>query len=180
MGRQRATSQVIVDFGLLIMDIRPLDPNDKDWVEKLVTERWCAEFVVAHGVVYHPRDLPGFVAVQNGERVGLVTFSITGDSCEIVTLDSLQPSVGIGTALIEAVKTVAQQAECKRLWLITTNDNLNALRFYQKHGFVLVAVHRNALEQTRQLKPIPLIGEHGIPLRDEIELEMMLSISQGE
>jgi hypothetical protein len=52
---------------------------------------------------------------------------------------------------------------------------MNALRFYQKRGFVLVAVHRNALEQSRKLKPeIPLIGDDEIPLRDEIELEMML------
>jgi RimJ/RimL family protein N-acetyltransferase len=78
-------------------------------------------------------------------------------------------------ALIEAVKNTARAAKCKRLWLITTNDNLNALRFYQKRGFVLVAVHRNALEISRQLKPeIPLFGADGIPLRDEIELEMIL------
>jgi hypothetical protein len=59
--------------------------------------------------------------------------------------------------------------------LVTTNDNLNALRFYQKRGFVLVAVHRNALEVSRKLKPeIPLVGMDSIPLRDEIELEMMV------
>lgn len=57
-----------------------------------------------------------------------------------------------------------------------TDDNLHALRFYQNRGFVLVAVYRNALEISRQLKPeIPLIGKNGIPLRDEIELEYTLS-----
>ncbi|MEW5718069.1 MAG: GNAT family N-acetyltransferase, partial [Chloroflexota bacterium] len=82
---------------------------------------------------------------------------------------------GIGSALIDAVKLRARQAGCKRLWLITTNDNLTALRFYQKRGFTLAALHRNALEESRKIKPeIPLVGEHGIPLRDEIELEMML------
>ena len=80
------------------------------------------------------------------------------------------------SAEIEAVKEVACKAGCRRLWLITTNDNLNALRFYQKRGFALVAVHRNALEISRKFKPeIPLIGADGIPLRDEIELEMILS-----
>jgi GNAT superfamily N-acetyltransferase len=78
--------------------------------------------------------------------------------------------------LIDAVRQEAQRAGCKRLWLITTNDNLTALRFYQRRGFVLVAVHRNAVELSRKLKPqIPLIGEHGIPIRDEIELEMPLN-----
>jgi hypothetical protein len=40
---------------------------------------------------------------------------------------------------------------------------------------VLVAVHRNALDISRELKPeIPQLGIDGVPLRDEIELEMML------
>ena len=126
-------------------------------------------------MVYHPQDLPGFVAIQEGEKVGLVTYNIEGESCEVVTINSTRPSSGVGTALIEAVRDIAIKSRCKRLWLITTNDNLNALRFYQKRGFVLVAVHRNALDASRKLKPeIPLIGDDGIPLRDEIELEMVL------
>lgn len=154
--------------------LRPLTQNDTDWAARFIVEHWGAEFVIAHGQIYHPARLAGFAAEQEGEVVGLVTCAIVGDACEIVTLDSLRPSQGIGSALIEAVKTAARQAGCLRLWLITTNDNLNALRFYQKRGFELVAVHRNAIEASRRLKPIPLVGEHGIPIRDEIELEMAL------
>ena len=155
--------------------IQPLKPEDRDWVSGLITRRWGAETVVGHGATYHPAQLPGFVAVSGSEKLGLVTHHIEGNHCEIVTIDSLRPATGIGMALIEAVKKVACQTRCKRLWLITTNDNLNALRFYQKRGFVLVAVHRNAVDRARQQKPeIPLIGEDGIPLRDEIELEMIL------
>ena len=107
---------------------------------------------------------------------GLVTFHIAGDACEIVTLDSLHPGQGIGTALIEAVKAAAGAAGCRRLWLITTNDNLHALGFYQKRGFRLVAVHPGAVDDSRKLKPeIPLIGNDGIPIRDEIELEIVLT-----
>jgi N-acetylglutamate synthase-like GNAT family acetyltransferase len=116
------------------------------------------------------------VALHDGEKVGLVTYKILDESCELVTINSTYPSSGIGTTLIEAVRDIAQKSGCKRLWLITTNDNMNALRFYQKRGFMLVAVHRNALEQSRKLKPeIPLIGDHGIPLRDKLELEMILN-----
>jgi len=155
--------------------VRPLNAGDRNWVSRFIVEHWGAEKVVGHGVVYYPRDLPGFVAERNGERVGLVTFHIEGDSCEIVTLDSVRESMGVGTALIEKVRDVARYSDCRRLWLITTNDNLRALRFYQKRGFMLVAVHRNALEVSRRMKPeIPLVGMNGIPLRDEIELEMML------
>jgi len=90
-------------------------------------------------------------------------------------MNSLVEGKGIGSALIDAVKSVAATAGCKRLWLITTNDNTNAMHFYQKRGFQLVAVHRNAMEKSRLLKPeIPLTNHDGIPIRDEIELEMVL------
>ena len=141
-----------------------------------IAEHWGAESVVAHGTLYHPADLPGFVAELDGKVAGLVTFHVAGDTCEIVTLDSLRPGQGIGTALIEAVKAAASAAGCRRLWLITTNDNLHALGFYQKRGFRLVAVHPGAVDAARRLKPeIPLIGNDGIPIRDEIELEIVLT-----
>ena len=115
------------------------------------------------------------MALADQTRQGVITYHIADNACEIVTIDSLAPAQGVGTALIEAVKTMAKGASCYRLWLITTNDNLNALRFYQKRGFELVKINRNALADSRRLKPgIPLIGLDGIPLRDEIELEMLL------
>jgi len=155
--------------------IRSFDANDRTRVADFILQHWGAEIVVAHGVVYRPHELPGFIALNGDAMVGLVTYHIDGDACEIVTIDSTQSGCGIGTALIDAVKQTARQAGCRRLWLVTTNDNLSALRFYQKRGFVLVALHRNAIEPSRKLKPqIPLIGEHGIPLRDEIELEIGL------
>jgi ribosomal protein S18 acetylase RimI-like enzyme len=64
---------------------------------------------------------------------------VEGDSCELVTIDSLDEGSGVGTALVEAVAKAARAAGCCRLWLITTNDNLRALRFYQRRGFELVA-----------------------------------------
>ena len=156
-------------------DVRPLRPDDRGWVRRLIAQRWASERIVVHGAVYAPADLPGFVAVQDEERIGLITYHVEGQDCEIVTLDSLRPGIGIGSALIEAVREVAGQAGCRRLWLVTTNDNLDALRFYQRRGFALVAVHRGAVERSRSLKPeIPLVGAHGLPLRDEIELELVL------
>jgi GNAT superfamily N-acetyltransferase len=156
--------------------ILPINAEDQEWVAQFMHEQWGSNKVVSRGVIYYPQDLPGFVALHQSEKVGLVTYTIVGRSCEIVTLNSTFPSSGVGTALIEAVRDIAIKAGCKRLWLITTNDNTNALRFYQKRGFVLIAVYRNALELSRKLKPeIPVIGDHGIPLRDELELEMILN-----
>jgi ribosomal protein S18 acetylase RimI-like enzyme len=155
--------------------LRPLTPSDRPWVAQRIAESWGAEIVVVHETVYRPAELPGFAAMIEGEIAGLLTYHIEGAACEIVTLNSWSEGRGVGTALIEAVKQAASQIGCRRLWLITTNDNTHALRFYQKRGFVIAAIHVNALEKARRLKPeIPLIGEDGILLRDEIELEMIL------
>jgi ribosomal protein S18 acetylase RimI-like enzyme len=155
---------------------RPLGAADAAWVARYVAEQWGSEVVVVHGAIYRPAELPGFVAAADGETVGLLTYHIDGDACEIVTLDSQREGQGIGAALIEAAKAAAQRAGCRRLWLITTNDNTHALRFYQKRGFVLAALHRDAVATSRAIKPeIPMIGNDGIAIRDEIELEMLLT-----
>ncbi len=155
--------------------IRPLNKDDHAWVARLLKEYWGSTKIVSRGGIYHADELPGFIAVQDDKPVGLVTYRIDDNECETVTMNSLVEGAGIGSALLDAVKVVAASAECNRLWLITTNDNMKALRFYQKRGFLLVAVYRNALEQSRRLKPeIPLVGTDGIPIRDEIELELIL------
>jgi len=131
--------------------------------------------MVAHGAQFYPAEYPGFAAFEAARVLGLVTYCLRGDECEILSLDSLVEGRGVGSALVEAVRNVALKNQLRRLWLITTNDNLNALRFYQKRGFELVKINRRAVEQSRKLKPsIPLLGEFGIPIRDEIELEMLL------
>jgi GNAT superfamily N-acetyltransferase len=158
------------------MHIRPLAATDRrDWLEDFVLARWSAPTVVGHGRVYRVAELPGFVALENNEPLGLITFTIEDDACELVTIDSLREGVGVGSALLQAVVHKAREAGCRRLWLITTNDNLRMLRFAQRRGFALVAVHPNALEESRKLKPeIPQVGLHGIPIRDELELELPL------
>ena len=159
--------------------LRSLTPADAAWVEPFMTEHWGDSFAVVHGQFFYARDLPGFVAVQGSETVGLITYTLTGDNCEIISLNSLRPGQGIGAALIEAVKTAAQQNGCRRLCLTTTNDNLHALRFYQRRGFQLAALRPNAVKFSRQYKPtIPLLGFDDIPIRDEIELEIILTNTQ--
>ena len=75
--------------------------------------------------------------------------------------------------MIEEAGQLARRQGYSRLWVITTNDNIDALRFYQRRGFCLVRVYRGAVDRSRaSLKPeIPAVGAYGIPLRDEIELE---------
>src|SRR5207249_295699 len=160
----------------LPLQVRALTTEDSAWVRQAIIEHWGDTIVVAHGKVYHPQTLPGFVAILKGNRVGLLTYSLEDENCEIVTIESTKPGIGIGTLLIQAVTQAAREAGCKRLWLITTNDNLHALRFYQKRGFRLAAVRPGAVDESRRtLKPeIPSTGDGDIPIRDEIELELRL------
>jgi N-acetylglutamate synthase-like GNAT family acetyltransferase len=159
----------------LPLEMRPLTPQDSEWVRQVIIHYWGDTNVVVHGKVYQPQTLPGFVAILKGNRVGLLTYALEDESCEIITITSTKPGIGIGTRLLKAVTQVAREAGCKRLCLMTTNDHLDALRFFQKRGFTLVAIHRGAVDAARQLQPlIPLIGNDQIPLHDEIELEMLL------
>jgi ribosomal protein S18 acetylase RimI-like enzyme len=159
-----------------IVRIRPFEEADREWATELLAREWGDVTVVSRGRVHDPMRLPGFVAERDGEPVGLVTYYVDGDACELVTLNSLVPEMGIGSALLSTVKAAVSTAGCRRLWLITTNDNTPALRFYQRQGFRLAALHRDAVSESRALKPqIPLMGLDGIPIRDELELEYLLS-----
>ena len=155
--------------------IRPITLEDRPWIRSILSEHWGAIEIVSRGRIYTGDQLPGFIAHSRGSPIGLITYQIAGEQCEIITLDSMVPASGIGSALIARVRQEALAASCRRLWLITTNDNLPALRFYQKRGFQIVAIYPNAIDDLRRLKPsIPLIGLDGIPIRDEIELEIPL------
>jgi N-acetylglutamate synthase-like GNAT family acetyltransferase len=157
--------------------IRPVTIKDRAWVAQFLDDHWKSTKIVSRGQTYFGHLLDGFAAIEGtedapGKPIGLALYRYDTNSCEILTLDSLQPKTGIGAALLEAVKQTAQQAGCVRVWLIITNDNLNALHFYQKRGWHLAAVYPDALTEARRLQPqIPLIGQNGIPIRDELELE---------
>ncbi len=155
--------------------IKKVTEKDKDWVLEIV-KGWGADFIVSRGRKIYPTEIDAFYAEDDkGKRVGLVTYEIIGDQCEVVTLDAFDKFSGIGTALLEKVREDVKKRGCKRLWLITLNDNLDAIRFYQRRGMTIAAIHLNALELSRKIKPsIPIVGMHGIPIRDEIEFEIML------
>ncbi|MBM3136600.1 MAG: GNAT family N-acetyltransferase [Chloroflexi bacterium] len=154
---------------------RPTTESDRPWMEQLSRDAWGSEVVIAHGELYKPAKLNGIIAEVDGKKAGLVTYQIKDKSCEIITLNALRPGLGIGSLLISQMIEIAKQEGYKRLWLITTNDNTRALRFWQKKGFHLSALRVGAINEYRKIKPeIPTMGEDGILIRDEIELEMRL------
>jgi GNAT superfamily N-acetyltransferase len=155
--------------------VRPLQDADRAWAQRLLLDSWGSTRVVSRGVLHDTTTLPGLIAWHESERAGLLLYRIDGAACEVVVLDSVIERIGAGSALMAAAQETARAAGCTRLWLITTNDNVHALRFYQRRGMRLAALHRDALAESRRIKPeIPLIGMDGIPLRDEIELEIAL------
>jgi ribosomal protein S18 acetylase RimI-like enzyme len=155
--------------------VRPVEGTDRAWVAETLARRWGATYVVSRGRRHDASGLAGMLAEIDGERLGLVTYHLEGDEVEVVTMDALVEGRGIGTALLEAVVQRAVAAGGRRLWLVTTNDNLAALRFYQRRGMRLVAVYRGAVERARLFKPqIPEVGAFGIAVHDEIELELEL------
>jgi GNAT superfamily N-acetyltransferase len=154
--------------------VRALRDDERAWAAGVVSESWD-ETVVTGGREHQPAVLPALVAEADGERAGLATYLIEDGDCELVTLDALTVGGGIGAALIEALADTARAAGCTRLHLVTTNDNLPALRLYQRHGFVLAAVRLDGVEASRRRKPqIPATGHAGIPIRDELVLERAL------
>ena len=148
--------------------IRPAGAADRRWISSFLRERWGADFIVVHGEVIQAADLP---ALTFESRQGLATYRLLGKDAELVTLDAVSAGLGIGTALVETLAATLIGQGCERLWLTTTNDKLAALRFYQRRGFRLIQVRVGAVDEARQLKPmIPLVGEHGIAMQDEIDL----------
>ncbi len=155
--------------------LRHLSQSDLLRLRQFWIEHWGSEEMITRGNIYRPEQLEGFVVEDSEEWIGLLTFFIKDEECEVTSLDSLREGQGIGSKLIDQVIEESRSRGCKRLFLITTNDNLNALGFYQKRGFEITAIYRGAVNESRKIKPvIPLVGYNGIPLRDEIELEIML------
>ncbi|HOG00495.1 MAG TPA: GNAT family N-acetyltransferase [Clostridia bacterium] len=157
------------------MDYVPITERNRARVNAFIGARWFSLAMAVRGQIVDMTKAEGILALENGEIAGLVTYFIRGDAMEITSLDSLREGRGVGTALLERAVAAAREKGLKRVALVTTNDNVDALRFYQKRGFDMARLYRNALDVSRRLKPeIPLVGEHGIPLRHEIEFEMIL------
>ncbi len=158
------------------IEIKPIGKKDTEWVKETTREKFGADFIFDAGKKKYPYKLPGFIAYLGNEKIGVLTYEIMNGSCEIVTIESLKEKISIGSLLLKKLKETAINENCRRIWLITTNDNLSALNFYQKRGFNISNVYPNAVTKTREtVKPeIPLYGENGIEIKDEIELELKI------
>jgi GNAT superfamily N-acetyltransferase len=150
------------------VDVLALTDDDRAWLRALIETAWGLPVVSTSGL-HDPSTLPGFVAWSGGERTGALTYRLSADGCEVVTLNSLLEGRGIGSALLTAVKQVADERGI-RLWLITTNDNIRAIRFYQRQGMDLYRLHRDFIDTVRAAKPeIAGAATDGIMFRHALE-----------
>ena len=152
------------------MWIRPIDDADRDWVSRVIADQWGLPVVSISG--YHdPSQLDGLVAGDNSERLGLLTYRFTDDGCEVVTLNSLWEGRGIGGFLLDTAHRDVAVPRGVRLWLITTNDNIRAIAFYQRRGMDLIRLHRDFADAVALHKELPAPSPIGIPFRHALEFE---------
>jgi ribosomal protein S18 acetylase RimI-like enzyme len=159
------------------MEVEPVGSVDPRDLAAFVRSAWRAEFVVAHGERIQLVDLAGFVATDEAHRiVGHVSFRFDEESCEITSIAAEPRHRGIGSRLLDAALAAAREAGRSRVWLTTTNDNVDALRFYQRRGFRVVRLRPGAVDEARRTlkSELPEVGSHGIPMRDELDLELNL------
>ncbi|MGH2350407.1 MAG: GNAT family N-acetyltransferase [Chloroflexota bacterium] len=157
--------------------IRAFRESDLTWAVPLLDQEFGGRLQARRGELHDVLALPGLVATIDDEPAGLLTYRQEASECELALLWARRRHHGIGTALVQALQAQMEAAGCSRIWAVTTNDNLDALRFYQRRGFVLCALRAGAVDDSRRrLKPqISLLGGYGIPLRDELELESVVT-----
>jgi ribosomal protein S18 acetylase RimI-like enzyme len=157
------------------MNIARISQSNRQQINDFISSHWFSTDMVVRGEILDMTLVDGFAIFDDTGIIGLITFRMLDYACEIMSFDSLRENQGIGTALLNKVMETAKNAKCKKIKLITTNDNINALRFYQKRGFDMVHLYHNSIDTARKLKPsIPILGEFNIPLKHEIEFEMQL------
>ncbi|MEU1845684.1 GNAT family N-acetyltransferase [Micromonospora sediminicola] len=156
--------------------VRPARAGDEAALAELHQREWGGPVVVVHNTRYDLRVLHTLVAVDDtGAVAGALTYRVDADGLEVVSLAASAPGNGTGSALMTAAEEVAGAVGADRIWLVTTNDNLGALRFYQRRGLRIVGVDAGAVDRARAVKPtIPHVGADGIPLHDELRLARIL------
>jgi ribosomal protein S18 acetylase RimI-like enzyme len=154
-------------------EIQEVDDVIRDKVQPILDDTWGAPYIAINGKLWDSRTMPGYAAVHNDEVLGYLLYEFHSGVCEIMVLESVALNIGIASALLEQVKQNAKSNGVTKITVQTSNDNTHAFRFYQRRGFTIREIRLGAMDTARRLKPsIPLLGEEGIPLRDEIEFEL--------
>jgi GNAT superfamily N-acetyltransferase len=155
------------------MSRRSIQDEDRQAIADFIEKHWRSKKVMSQGKAYFPHEHEGFIEWRDGQIAGLLTMAYQGDALEVLTLNSMLEGERIGSALMLLAIEDARKRNINRIWLTTTNDNIQALAFYQKLGFRMTAVNLGVVDEARKAKPeIPKVGYEGIRVRDEIVFEL--------
>ncbi|MEM0906439.1 MAG: GNAT family N-acetyltransferase [Pseudomonadota bacterium] len=155
------------------MKIRLATLDDRPKLQSFLTDRWGSTVLIINGEEVDALECEALVA---GDFSAVITFRIEGDSAEIVSFNAVPPLAGLGSNLLNAFIDLMRQRQINTVNVTTTNDNVNALRFYQRRGFRLSVLRPGAVDAARRLKPsIPKEGRHKIALRDELVMSLPLT-----
>ncbi len=158
--------------------MRLFQDDEREKVAAFIEQHWRSRMVMSCGKSWYPHEQEGFIELRDGEIVGLVTFRCDDGGMEILTINATLTGAGLGSRLMLAVINLARRRKIERLWLTTTNDNLHAVGFYQRLGFRLTEIHPGVVDEARRTKPqIPEVGQNGIPIHDELVMELRLKPS---
>ena len=157
------------------LKIRPAASADNKWLEELMNRDWGGLPLVIRGKKFYPSQLDGIIAENENGIAGFLFYEVRDKDCEIIVFEVFDKFKGTGTSILDNLKEVAKDKKCQRIYLMTTNDHLDALRFYQKRGFHICGIHIDSVKNSIKIKPtIGMIGDHDIPVRDEIDFEFLL------
>ena len=157
------------------MEWKRISTSDRTLVDEFIRQQWYTTTMIIRGKEIDMTQTEGFYVKEQEDIIGLITYLVSDDVLEVTSLNSLRENQGIGSKLVDAVIREAKDRKLKKILVVTTNDNINAIKFYQKRGFDMARLYHNALDISRKIKPeIPLIGDHSIPLRHEIEFELLI------
>ena len=155
------------------IEIRQVEAALRKKIQSILDDTWGGPYIAVNGKLWDSRMMPGYAAVRGDDILGYLLYEFHDGVCEIMVLESVIQNIGIASALIVQTKKSAKANGASKVIVQTSNDNTHAFRFYQRRGFTIREIRLGAMDAARRLKPsIPLIGEDGIPLRDEIEFEI--------
>ncbi len=145
--------------------------EDVETIEEMVKLFWGDPKQLMFNQSFIVTEYPAIVVKNNGKLVGFISYTPFDDDAVLILALGILPQFqgcGIGKELVAHIEKIAQKQGHQRLLVVTTNDNLPALAFYQRIGFQLYEVVPNVVAQKLGgLYP----GIADIPIRDELRLQ---------
>ena len=153
--------------------VREATDDDRRAARELFNQDFGRTKIVAFGELMDVEEMPALVAVRHSTPSGALAYRLLGDALHVVALatDPMWQRSGVAAYLLAEAELLARRLKLGRLLVATTNDNLPALYFYQRHGYRLTELIPNSVaDHTHQEEA----GFAGIPVRDEVRLEKRL------